>query len=945
MGDRQGEAYTLNDMGAAATDSGSLVDALNSYEKALRIFQETGNRLGEASARHNIGYAYALAGDMEKALDSYKQARSIRRAEQDRRGEIMTINAMSGAYDGLGEPGEAVKLAEEAAGVWREKNEPVNEAIATINAAQIYDEWGDWQKALDYYRHALALLPPLKSFGAEDCGAAGVTNRCRAEAAVFDSMGATYAAIGEPQRALELHEKALPIRLALRQPRNIGITLARIGYAYFLQDEPENALRKFSEALPILQQVGDKRSQAYTLTLLGMLHAARKEYSEALVRYHEALRIQQELKDFQGQAITLDKMGQAYALSDKATEAFKHYEQALELWRRFNDPHGEALTLFNVARTEQKLGRITQAHEHVQLALSKIESLRTNITSQKLRTSYFTTKQNYYELQISLLMQMHAADGTAGHDLAALAVNERARARGLIDILAEAHVDIREGIAPELIKQEQSLRQRLADKLAAARKLTTLDERLTRERRSVALAKEINDLIVQHDEVKAHLRRRSPRYAELKQPRILGVEEIRQLLDDDTLLLEYTLGEEHSYLWAVSKAEKTRSYVLPKRTEIEAAARHLYTLLTGPEPLAKELPSQRSARTAETLVQYREASATLSRMLLGPVAERLGKKRLLIVSDGALQYLPFGALPIPAAGVVEKTPPGRPVDDSAVVNSLLAEHDIVELPSASTLVFLRNMKDRRKPARHWAAIFADPVFTPDDSRIENAKSGRPSAFARLTTNVNSLRTALRDSVPSDSAGISRLPFTRLEARAIMSVIPRGEGLEAIDFDASYETATNAKISNYRIIHFATHGLLDAVHPELSGLVLSQFDRQGRPTKYGFLRLSDIYNLKLGADLVVLSACRTGLGKEVKGEGLIGLTRGFMYAGASRVVASLWKVDDEATSELMKSFYQYMLVKRMPPVTALREAQKDIARQTRWRHPYYWAAFVLQGDWK
>jgi CHAT domain-containing protein len=179
----------------------------------------------------------------------------------------------------------------------------------------------------------------------------------------------------------------------------------------------------------------------------------------------------------------------------------------------------------------------------------------------------------------------------------------------------------------------------------------------------------------------------------------------------------------------------------------------------------------------------------------------------------------------------------------------------------------------------------------------------------------------------------------------MSVIPRGEGLEAIDFDASYETATNAKISNYRIIHFATHGLLDAVHPELSGLVLSQFDRQGRPTKYGFLRLSDIYNLKLGADLVVLSACRTGLGKEVKGEGLIGLTRGFMYAGASRVVASLWKVDDEATSELMKSFYQYMLVKRMPPVTALREAQKDIARQTRWRHPYYWAAFVLQGDWK
>jgi CHAT domain-containing protein len=455
----------------------------------------------------------------------------------------------------------------------------------------------------------------------------------------------------------------------------------------------------------------------------------------------------------------------------------------------------------------------------------------------------------------------------------------------------------------------------------------------------------INDLILQHDEVKAQLRRRSPRYAELKQPRILGVEEIRQLLDDDTLLLEYALGEERSYLWAVSKGEKPRSYVLPKRAEIEDAARHLHTLLTAPEPVAKELPSQRSARSAESLAQYKEASAELSRMILGPVAERLGTKRLLIVSDGVLQYLPFGALPMPMAGAGEKTMPNRAVDGPAAVNSLLAEHDIVELPSASTLASLRSMKEFRKPARHSVAIFADPVFTADDTRIENAKSSAPLAFARQTTNVNNLRKVLRDSAPSDNANISRLPFTRLEARAIRSVVPRGEALEAIDFDASYETATDAKISDYRIIHFATHGLFDGEHPELSGLVLSQFDRQGRPKKYGFLRLSDIYNLKLGADLVVLSACRTGLGKEIKGEGLIGLTRGFMYAGASRVVASLWKVDDEATAELMKSFYEHMFAKRKPPATALREAQKDIARQTRWRHPYYWAAFVLQGDWK
>jgi CHAT domain-containing protein len=192
--------------------------------------------------------------------------------------------------------------------------------------------------------------------------------------------------------------------------------------------------------------------------------------------------------------------------------------------------------------------------------------------------------------------------------------------------------------------------------------------------------------------------------------------------------------------------------------------------------------------------------------------------------------------------------------------------------------------------------------------------------------------------------IPRLPGTRREAAAITALVPTTERKQALDFEASRVTATSEELSQYRIIHFATHGLLNSQHPELSGIVLSLVDAQGKPQD-GFLRLHEIYNLKLPAELVVLSACQTGLGKEIKGEGLVGLTRGFMYAGAARVMASLWKVDDRATAELMKQFYQGMVKDGLRPAAALRAAQVAMWKQQRWQEPYYWAAFVLQGEWK
>jgi len=249
----------------------------------------------------------------------------------------------------------------------------------------------------------------------------------------------------------------------------------------------------------------------------------------------------------------------------------------------------------------------------------------------------------------------------------------------------------------------------------------------------------------------------------------------------------------------------------------------------------------------------------------------------------------------------------------------------------------------RKLAPKEVAVIADPVFSLSDERFK--RRFRTAEQSRDQTD-SSASTRIIEHLADDSANlvIRRLQFTREEADQILAVAPRAANLRAIDFKANRATATSGELSKYRYVHFATHGYLDSDRPDLSAVVLSLVDEQGNPQD-GFLRAREIYNLNLPAELVVLSACQTGLGKEIKGEGLVGLTRGFMYAGARRVVVSLWNVNDKATAELMQRFYRKMLKDKQSPAASLRSAQIEMWQQKQWQSPYYWAPFVLQGEWK
>ena len=760
------------------------------------------------------------------------------------------------------------------------------EAVTLLGMGRINDLLGEKQQALDYYNQALPL-------------SRAVGDR-RREAITLNNIGNVYDSLGEKQQALDYYNQALPLRRAVGDRGGEATTLNNIGLVYDSLGEKQQALDYYNQALPLRRAVGDRGGEATTLNNIGLVYDSLGEKQQALDYYNQALPLRRAVGDRGGEATTLNNIGLVYDSLGEKQQALDYYNQALPLRRAVGDRGGEANTLFNFAYLKRNQGNLSEALTDIETAITIVEDLRTKIGSQELRQSFFATVQDYYQFYIDLLMQLHQQNPQKGYDALAFHASERSRARSLVELLTEAGANIRQGVDPKLLEQEQNLLQQLNTVEYQRYQLTQGQYTETQidelKAKSQALSNQLNQLQTQ-------IRLTSPRYAALKYPQPLNLPEVQQLLDEDTLLLQYSLGEERSYLWAVTKNSIT-SYVLPKQSEIEEIA----------QPW-REMNESTSV----------ESGLPLSEILLKPVASQLGNKRLLIVGDGVLQYIPFAALPI-------LSQPNTP---------LLVEHEIVTAPSTSTIAIQREKLQNRPTVAKTVAVLADPVFSLNDSRVtRNAPQQNPQTLNNLALT----RAARNLGIGEGAKTYGRLEYTRTEAEKIIALVPENQRLQALDFQASLEQAKNPNLSEYQIVHFATHGLLDSVNPELSGVVLSLFNQQGQ-AEDGFLRIQDIFNLNLPAELVVLSACQTGLGKDTKGEGLVGMTRGFMYAGARRVIVSLWSVNDASTSELMTKFYQKMLQGEENPIHALRQTQLEMWKSEEWQSPYYWGAFTVQGDWR
>lgn len=929
LGDERMEAESLVRVGVVALSPGDQEKALASFREALTFFQSAGDPQGQASALNGLGQAYDQFGDPENALDTYQQALSLSRTARDRREEATILSNLGMLHYRMGESDTALQLFQEALPLMEAEGYKRGQIVVTNNMALALEALGYKQGAADSYQ---ALLSTVQTLGERSAEASVLSNlggvfwdlgdtekaldhhqkalaiwreagQTAYEAIVLNNIGATYEVIGEHEAALDYFHQALPLRQSTKDRRGEGTTLSNIGNAYTEQGEPQRALDYHNRALAILREVKDRRNEAGSLHNLGKAYSDLGDKRQALDYYHQAASIRREIGDRQGLSITLGNLGIVHSFLGEPEKAVEAYTEALSLARETGDRPGEASVHLNLSRILRS-SNPAKALSHIEEAIEILESRRSLTNSQNLRDSLFVAMRKYYEHYLDFLFDLHG-EPQGRRAVRTLELNERARARSLLDTLLEARTEIRQGTPSELLANERDLQ----------RKINLKEIEWKRHHRKDPAnpdgnphKRELDQLLRDLDGIRAEIRARSPKYAALTQPEPLRAEEIQTLLAPGDLLLSYFLGEKRSFLWAVTRSSLT-AHEIPSREKIESAAREFHGLLSQSDKRLARRPTE-------------QAADRLADMILAPVRKLLEKNRLVIVADGALHYIPFAALPDPDL-------PGQP---------LVVEHEIVNLPSASVLALLRKETGQRAAAPREVAILADPVFRLNDPRVQ-PQTASLSAEPPAETGI-----VLRAAKDVGLDGFTRLRYTREEADAIASLVEPGQVLKALDFDASKETATSADLSRYRILHFATHGLLDTRRPELSGLVLSLVDRQGRH-RDGFLRLHEIYNLDLPADLVVLSGCETALGKEVRGEGLMAITRGFMYAGSPAVVASLWQIDDRSTGELMKRFYRGMIQEGLSAPAALRKAQVSLWKDKPTEPPYFWAGFVFQGDWR
>lgn len=860
--DIQQQSTTLNNLARLHQDFGDNQAARKCYDESLALARQYGDGNQEAVTLAGLGMLYHSLGEEQKAIDSLNEARAKHRSIGTKHGEAVTLNDLAIVYSDTGQTQEALEVANSALSIFHELDDRPEIAAGQHTLGSIYQSLGLYERATSYFEQA---LETQKRFGNEE-----------GEAVALNSLGVVAQYQHEANKAAA-------------------------------QTGGRNALALFEQSLPLIEKLGNRIAQARLLANMAAALTDAGELPEAREKLSRSLQIARETGDVDSEALALHNLGFVYSRLGEADQALAHYQQALDLWRKIRNEAAAARALSLMAKTEREQGKLELALGHVDEAIRLNESLRSKLASQDWRASYLAAASNPYEIKIGLLMQLHRAHPDRSYDAQAFETSERAHARSLLELLAESRIDVRQGVDLELVQRERSLARSLNAKASELRKLEPPSEDWTR------LEREIEDLTADYEGTEAQIRIKNPAYAALTQPRPLTLGEIQQdVLDADTLLLEYSLGEERSYLWTVTPTS-LGSYELPKRSQIERDARRYFELVRSNDRDRADLD---------------EKGARLSGILLGPVASELKGKRLVIVSDGNLAAaVPFAALPAPSGSI-----------------PLIAEHEIVTEPSASTVAILRREMTGRGIPPKDIAVIADPVFEAGDERLHGVpaipETGTPVA-AQHGLPHEMLDAALRDAGES----LPRLKHTRDEAGGILALTAPERSMALLDFGANKAAARDPELANYRMVHFATHGFLDLTHPGLSGLALSLYDENGRPID-GFLRLNDIFNLRLPVQLVVLSACQSGQGKLVKGEGLVGLTRGFMYAGAASLTVSLWEVDDAATSELMIRFYKRLLAgDHFRPAAALRAAQLSVMKETRWEHPYYWAPFTVEGEWR
>jgi tetratricopeptide (TPR) repeat protein len=792
-------AQTVFDEGKklVSQDVASSRRAIEKFKQSLKLSQQTHNQSLQALSLQWLGIVHYNLDEKPEALAFYNQALPIFHALGDRSSEVSTLQVIGNIYTYLGENQKALKTLKESLALHKAANlAPLDRANILYDVGEAYALLGDRQQALDAFSESLPIWKTsLHEFSIIKY------------AETLSNIADIYSNLGNKQKALDIYykilvfytapellDRELPTKLiyssdAERENLNfldnsLGVISSNgdadpvnaIGRALVLNklgrlflDLGSNKLSiKFFNLAKISQVQGrflsgnvDLSLAATTLNNLGLAYNGLGETQKALEDFDLALEHRRELRDRHGEAIVLNNKGLVYTKLGNQKKAIALYREALPLSHAVGDRDTEAATLYNIASTDYKQSQLAEALTSINSAINLVELLRSELKNDVFKTAYFTSVQSYYELKKNILMDLHRQQPTQGYDAAALETVDQSRARILRELLIQANANINKDIAPDLLKQEQTLNQAID---AKEKQLVQFSSQPGKEAQLSTLNPEIAALYNQRDELKNRIRTINPAYANLQYPKPITLKQIQQQLDPDTLMLQYSLGDKESYLWVIGN-NSLKTSILPKRADIEK------TVATFRREL--QLPSPASA-------------LTLTQQILAPAAAELGNKHLVIIPDGILHTIPFAALSTP---------------NSKTYQPLITQHEITNLPSASTIAILRSTVATKPRAPKQLAILADPIFRKDDPRLtgktiqpnNNFDLGEQSARGRIGRDLN----------------LDRLPFTATEAQGILKLVPQAnDRISAFGFDASYDWITDPKISQYRYVHLATHGFFD-----------------------------------------------------------------------------------------------------------------------------------------
>lgn len=887
---------------------------------------------GDAASLLSQGRALLKRGSADKALVALNQALQGFTGSNDQKGQAATRDALGDLYNRQGQYGVALDHYKAANTAFSAATDTYNANLMLAKIGNMYFQQGDLANSRSAYSQMSVTKPDTN-----------VVNQTQ------QKVGKIGGLFGSVRNATS------------GGVSGVGSAVGAVNDAKNIIEQERQTYRQF--VLYSIYEMG-----------LGKLDYSNNQIDSAQTHYNNALTVANNpIYGKFGQAArwrvaARTGLGDVLFSQGKFPDAVKRYNEAADGARKDKKPdlvwpaqRGVGRSLWAQAGTMTDAGKAGKARDEslaaYRAAMQTIETLRAgSIGSDESRTTFSaSTIDVYNEIASNLaeraLMTSGGSATLSGPALAdaseAFKIVEQSRARSLLDMLGEIGSDLTEGVPADLLQKKQAnlaRQQEIAEVLTGASLNPEAGKKSNGD-----LEKELETLQIDFDSIENQIRTASPRYASLTKPQPLTLPEVQQqVLDDKTTLLTYSLGKTNSYLWSVTQSGVSL-YKLPARSAIDDQAIALRTQLIPAKsrtPIAGiNLPPTRglglAASPAGPAAEYAAAANKLYSTVVAPAASTLGTNRVLVVADGALSYIPFEAL---------VTAPGG--TDYAALPYLIKTNEIVYSPSASVVAVIR--KTATKPTSKNVLLVADPVFNSNDPRAKGATAG--GSIGAGDTRGLGLSSALSDVAGTPAATsngpvqglmLARLNGTRAEADQIAALTKTSGGTADTFYDlAANENDLAAKdLRNYRVVHIATHGLLDAERPQFSGLILSLV---GNKAGDGFLRTDEIFNLKLGSPLVMLSACETGLGKERKGEGVIGLTRAFMYAGAPTVGVSLWSVSDASTAALMSDFYKRMLTgSGMPASAAMRQAQQAMITGTnkKFAAPYYWAPFVLVGEWR